>query len=115
MKQGGYNEHGEKISKKVDFIVCGQETFGCAERECDVDIMRENFHTISEGEYSGLLYEKFGKERVSEELEQFLKLPMIDRWGFGMGITRLVRALKIVEEQKKVKSAHEIFFSQEHV
>jgi len=116
MKDDGVNEYGEKISRKVDFIVCGQETFGCAERESDVDIMRKNFHTISDGEYSGLLYEKFGKERVIEELEQFLNLPMIERWGFGMGITRLVRSLKIVKEQKKeVKSAHEVFFSQEHV
>ena len=116
MKDDGFNKNGEKLSRKVDFVVCGQETFGCAERECDPDIMRDNFHTISEGEFSGLLYDKFGKERVKEELEEFLNLPMIERWGFGLGITRLVRALKIVKEQRgDIKSAHEIFFSQEHV
>lgn len=95
MKDDGNNEHGEKLSKKVDFIICGQETFGCAERECDPDVMRRNFHTISEGEYSQLLFNLFGEERVEQELEDFLELPMIERWGFGMGISRLLRAMKI--------------------
>jgi len=95
MKQEGYNKHGEKLSKKVDFIVCGQETFGCAERECDPKIMTDNFHTISEGEYAQLLFDSFGKERVEQELEDFVNLPMIERWGFGMGFTRLLRAMKI--------------------
>lgn len=95
MKQSGKNDKGEKTFKKVDFIVCGQETFGCAERSVDTEQMRESFNTISNGEYSGLLYEKFGKNRVIEELEDFLSLPMIPRWGFGMGIQRLMRAMKI--------------------
>lgn len=101
MKDDGVNKNGEKISRKVDFIVCGQETFGCAERECNVDIMRNNFHTISNGEYAELLYEKFGEKRVTEELEDFLSLPMIERWGFGCGLTRLVRAINIVKEKQK--------------
>ncbi|MCF7796068.1 hypothetical protein K9M42_03160 [Patescibacteria group bacterium] len=42
-----------------------------------------------------LLFEKFGKERVEQELEDFLELPMITRWGFGMGVSRLLRAMKI--------------------
>lgn len=95
MKQDTVNKHGEKTSKKVDFIVCGQETFGCAEREIDTEKMRNNFHTISDGEYSGLLYDKFGKDRVVAELDDFLNLPMIERWGFGCGMTRLLRGMKI--------------------
>lgn len=95
MRDNGFNSKGDKISNKVDFIVCGQETFGCAERETNVDIMRKNFYTISDGEYAGLLFDKFGKERVESELENFLNLPMIDRWGFGCGITRLLRGMKI--------------------
>jgi len=94
MRVDGCNLKGEKLSNKVDFIVCGQETFGCAEREIDINLMRNNFHTISNGGYSGLLFEKFGKERVEKELEDFLKLPMIERWGFGCGLTRLSRAMK---------------------
>jgi len=95
MKKDGVNKDWERLSKKVDFIVCGQETFGCAERECDPDIMRKSFHSISDGQYSQLLFDKFGEERVEQELEDFLELPMIERWGFGMGISRLIRAMKI--------------------
>jgi aspartyl/asparaginyl-tRNA synthetase len=95
MKDDGVNKNGEKISKKVDFIICGQETFGCAEREIDPTIMKRNFQTISDGEYSKLLYDKFTKERVLSELDEFLSLPMIKRWGFGMGYSRLIRSLKI--------------------
>lgn len=95
MKQEGFNKDGEQLSKKVDFIVCGQETFGCAERECDTDKMRKSFHSISEGEYSQLLFDKFGKDRVEKELDEFLELPMSERWGFGMGISRLLRAMKL--------------------
>ncbi len=95
MKQDNIGENGEKLSKKVDFIICGQETFGCAEREINVETMRKNFHTISDGEFSKLLFDKFGEKRVTEELEEFLELPMIERWGFGLGISRLLRAMKI--------------------
>ena len=90
-------ETGEKLYNKCDLIICGQETFGSAERSCDIDGMRKSFHTISEGQYAQLLFDKFGKERVEKELEDYLKLPMISRWGFGMGYSRLLRAMKIKE------------------
>lgn len=86
---------GEKIYNKVDFIICGQETFGCAERSNDISQMRDSFNSISDGEFSGLLFKLFGKKRVENELEEFLSLPMINRYGGGMGIFRLFRAMKI--------------------
>lgn len=89
------NKYNEMLSKKVDFIVCGQETFGCAERECEPEVMTNNFHTISEGKYCQLLFDLFGEERVEQELKDFVDLPMIERWGFGCGISRLIRALKL--------------------
>ena len=60
-------------SKKIDVILGGMETIGSAERSTDVDMMRDTFHTITNGEYSQLLYKLFGKERVEAELEEFLK------------------------------------------
>lgn len=95
MKQDGINERGERLFKKTDFIVCGQETFGSAERSSDSEQMRDSFHSISDGMYAKLLYNHFSKERVERELEDYLALPMIPRWGFGMGVTRLERAMKI--------------------
>lgn len=96
MKQEGIDEKtGEKLYNKCDLIICGQETFGCAERSIDIDQMRNSFHTISNGQYSQLLFEKFGKERVMNELNEYFKLPMINRWGYGCGTERLIRAMNI--------------------
>jgi len=95
MKQIGFNKHNEPIYAKCDFIICGQETIGAAERETDIEKMREMFYTISNGEYSSQLFDLFGESRVESELEDFFKLNMTIRWGFGMGITRLERAMKL--------------------
>lgn len=95
MKQIGFNKHNEPIYAKCDFIICGQETIGAAERDTNVERMRENFHTISGGEYAEILFDLFGQERVEGELEDFFKLPMVSRWGFGLGITRIERAMRI--------------------
>jgi len=88
-------ETGEQLYNKCDLIICGQETFGSAERSSNADQMRKNFHSVSDGMYAKLLYNSFGKERVEQELEDYLSLPMNPRWGFGMGIGRLMRAMKI--------------------
>jgi aspartyl/asparaginyl-tRNA synthetase len=80
---------------KIDVIAHGQETIGSAERSCNVEEMRHNFHTISDGQYAKLLYKLFSKERVESELEAYLKLPMIPRFGAGIGVTRMIRAMKM--------------------
>jgi len=72
----------------------GMETIGSAERSCDRDEMRERFNTISNGGYAQLLFDKFGKERVENELDDFLTLELFPRYGGGIGMTRMVRALQ---------------------
>ena len=57
--------------------------------------MREKFKTISNGEYAKILYDKFSKERVDAELDKFLKYDFFERSGGGIGITRMIRALKL--------------------
>jgi len=86
------------LSKKVDVIIGGIETIGCAERECDIEIMRNRFHSISDGQYADLLYKHFGKERVLKELEEFFALPMATRYGGGIGVTRLMKNYKTLKE-----------------
>lgn len=88
-------ERKDDIASKVDVIMHGMETIGSAVRSTDKDLMRQRFLTISNGNYAQLLYEKFGKKRVSKELEDFFKLNFIPRYGGGIGIARLVRAMKI--------------------
>lgn len=80
---------------KIDVILFGVETIGSAERGTNPNEMRELFMTISDGMYANILFSKFGKERVLEELEEFLSLPFFPRCGGGIGITRMIRALKL--------------------
>ncbi len=84
-------------SKKIDVILGGMETIGSAERSTDVDMMRDTFHTITDGAYSNLLYELFGKERVEDELEEFLKFDFFPRVGGGIGMTRMISALDTLD------------------
>ena len=81
-------------SNKIDVILAGQETIGSAERSCDKDQMREMFYTISDGEYKNILYDKFTKERVEKELDEFLDRDFFPRYGGGIGVTRMIRAME---------------------
>ena len=80
-------------SKKIDVILGGMETIGSAERSTDVDMMRDTFHTITKGEYSQLLFQLFGKDRVEAELEKFLEFDFFPRVGGGIGMTRMIAAM----------------------
>jgi aspartyl/asparaginyl-tRNA synthetase len=91
MKSGGENKFN-----KIDIILYGQETIGSAERSCDVESMREMFYTIEDGKYCAKLFELFGKERVEAELEDFLSYKFFERFGAGIGLTRLARAYKML-------------------
>lgn len=82
------------LANKVDVILCGMETIGSAHREVDPTIMRERFYTISDGGYAQKLFDHFGKERVEKELETFLAHKFFPRFGGGIGMTRMIRALK---------------------
>jgi len=84
---------GGATSKKIDVILGGMETIGSAERSCDVEMMRDTFHTITDGAYSELLYKLFSKERVEAELEKFLEFDFFPRVGGGIGMTRMISAL----------------------
>ena len=97
MKIGGTTSNGHKYSNKCDVIMGGMETIGSAERATDIHEMREQFHTISDGGYANLLYDLFGKERVEKELEEFLQHDFVPRFGGGIGVTRMISAMKKAE------------------
>ena len=82
-------------TKKIDVIIHGQETIGSAERSCEPEDMREMFHSISNGEYASLLFDKFGEVRVEEELEKYLSLVFKPRFGAGIGVGRLIRGMEL--------------------
>lgn len=80
---------------KIDVILHGMESIGSAERSCNKEEMRHNFHTISDGQYAKLLFNAFGEERVTQELDAYLALPFFPRFGAGIGITRVARAMSL--------------------
>ncbi len=66
MKMEGYSAFGDKLSNKCDVIMGGMETIGSAERATDVQEMKEQFYTISNGEYANLLFDFHVMEVESE-------------------------------------------------
>ena len=102
---------GNNLFSKVDVIIHGMETIGSAERSCDTEGMRENFYRVSHGQYAERLFCMFGRERVETELNNYLNLPMVPRFGAGIGITRVVRALReegIIKQDKVTRSTFSI-------
>ena len=99
MRCASRNEKGDGLYNKIDVIMYGQETIGSAERSCDTEEMRKTFYSISDGSYAAKLFELFGKERVEAELEEFLRFDFFPRFGGGIGLTRLARALKLSKLQ----------------
>jgi aspartyl/asparaginyl-tRNA synthetase len=87
-----------EVFNKIDIILFGQETIGSAERSCNPAKMREAFYTIEDGGYCAKLFELFGKDRVEQELEQFLEHNFFPRFGGGIGLTRLARAYELAKE-----------------
>jgi aspartyl/asparaginyl-tRNA synthetase len=88
-----HDNHME-LYKKVDVIIDGIETIGSAERAICPAMMKEDFYTISDGGYAKLLFNKFGKDRVEKELNEYLSHDFFERFGGGMGLTRLSSAYK---------------------
>ena len=87
--------HKNGIFNKVDMLLYGMETIGAAERSTNVEEMRENFFSISDGNYAKLLFSAFGEPRVLGELDEYLSLPMFPRFGAGIGVTRMARAMSL--------------------
>lgn len=83
------------LAQKVDVLLHGVETIGSAERSCDAEEQRNSFYTIEEGKYAEKLFDLFGKERVVDELEDFLSHEFFQRSGGGLGIPRMIRAFEL--------------------
>ena len=81
-------------SYKIDVILYGQETIGSAERSTDINEMRHEFETICDGAYAQKLYDLFGKERVKKELDEYLSFTFFPRFGAGIGVGRMVQAMR---------------------
>ena len=85
-------QNGDGTAAKIDVILAGHETIGSAERSAAVEEMKDQFYKISDGGYADLLFEKFGRERVEKELQEFLSFDFFPRCGGGIGVTRFINA-----------------------
>ena len=56
--------------------------------------MRNQFYSISDGNYANILFANFTKDRVQKELEDFLSFNFFERSGGGIGLTRMISAMK---------------------
>lgn len=97
---------GSTHAHKIDVIIYGNETIGSAERSSSVKEMTQAFYSISGGKYSQKLFDLFGKNRVEKELHEFLELDFIPRCGGGIGLTRLIDAVKKRDATAKVATNH---------
>lgn len=88
------HDNDKNKAKKIDVIMWGMETIGSAERSTDVNEMRKQFYSISDEGYSKILFDKFSKDRVEEELNEFLNFDFFERSGGGIGMTRMISAMK---------------------
>ena len=86
---------GKGDFNKIDVLLHGMETIGSAERSCDPEEMEHFFETVSNGDYKNLLFHKFTKKRVMEELDIYFSHKFFPRYGGGIGFTRLERAIKL--------------------
>ena len=84
-----------ETANKVDVLMHGIETIGSAERSCDAEAQRQSFYSIEDGKYAEKLFELFGKDRVEEELEDFLTHDFFPRSGGGLGVPRMIRAFEL--------------------
>jgi aspartyl/asparaginyl-tRNA synthetase len=99
-------QNGDGTAAKIDVIIAGMETIGSAERSSDTEEMKDMFHTISDGIYANLLYDKFGKNRVEKELNDFLAHDFIPRVGGGIGMTRFIKAMNMYKVRDVIKNMH---------
>jgi hypothetical protein len=84
---------GNGLYNKIDIVLHGMETIESAERETDKQKMKDQFFSISHGKYAQLLFNRFSKERVLKELDEYLAFDMFERFGAGIGLHRLERAM----------------------
>ena len=89
------NELNKNLSNKIDVLLHGIETIGSAERSCDAEEQRAAFYSIEDGKYAQKIFDLFGKDKVEEELNDFLSQKFFARSGGGIGVTRMIRAMKL--------------------
>ena len=88
------SDEDKRISLKCDSIAGGQESIGAAERATSVDEMRQEFYAVEDGAYAQMMFDRFPETRVKKELDDYLSLPFSKRAGAGIGVFRIMQAMR---------------------
>lgn len=86
---------GNDIYDKIDVIIHGFESAGTAVRSCNTEEMKKQITKQDSGEYIKAMYKHFGKDRVDKEINEYLDYKFIPRCGGGLGMSRIIRGLKL--------------------
>ena len=103
----GVKRENKDVARTADLLLFGMGTIGSSERSCDVDRMRTRFYEIDGGSYAKTLFNTFGQERVERELGEYLSLEMFPRSVASIGISRFVRALRMLESKQREQRLQE--------
>ena len=85
-----------------DVILHGMETVSGSVRSRNAHEMRRMFYSIDDGRYAKTLFSHFTRKRVERDLDLYLSHPMVERCGGGVGLFRLLRALRLSGLESKV-------------
>lgn len=91
---GEYDPSPNATARKIDVIIGGRESIGSAERSNCPDLMRRGFYSVDGGRYAQTLFEHFGQDRVIAELDTYLSMKFVPRCGMGIGMARLIMAMR---------------------
>lgn len=109
----GVKRENSEVARTSDLLLFGMGTIGASERSCDKERMRSRFYEIDGGSYAQTLFDTFGQERVERELGEYLTLEMTPRCTASIGISRFVRALRLLESHQREMAASE--YASQHV
>lgn len=82
-------------SKKVNVIIDGLEVIHSAEMSINKEEMRDQFYKMNNRNYSNSLFANYGKERVEQELEEYLNLDFSTRAGGYIDINKFIDTMKL--------------------
>ena len=102
---------GEQV-KTSDVILYGTETIGASERGTNPEHMRERFYTIDDGKFAQTLFDTFGQARVERELGEFLSLDLFPRSTGSIGLTRMINALRLLDNDQRSAEPEVPFFEE---
>ena len=89
------------VAQTANCLLYGMDTLSVSERGHHRERLRNRFYDIDDGLYAQTLFDTFGQQNVERELGEFLSLDLFPRSTGSIGVTRLIRALKQLDNSNR--------------